>query len=131
MKGKTMWEITKTFRFEAAHFLPKVEDGHQCGRMHGHSYVVEVSASAPALTAQNWVVDFSEVSAAAKPLVQSLDHQVLNEFDGLEDPTSEKLAEWFWDQLSDRIDCLSAVTVHETESSRCQYRRPAPIQELS
>ena len=35
-------ELTKEYRFEAAHRLPRVPAGHKCARMHGHSYKVEV-----------------------------------------------------------------------------------------
>ncbi|HEV7426648.1 MAG TPA: 6-carboxytetrahydropterin synthase, partial [Thermoanaerobaculia bacterium] len=28
-------ELVKDFRFEAAHFLPHVPEGHKCRRMHG------------------------------------------------------------------------------------------------
>ena len=34
--------LERTYRFEAAHQLPEVPPGHECARMHGHSYLVEV-----------------------------------------------------------------------------------------
>ena len=37
--------ITQAFTFEAAHHLPNVPEGHKCGRLHGHSYRVEVHVS--------------------------------------------------------------------------------------
>ena len=37
-------KISKTFDFDAAHWLPHVADGHKCKRMHGHTYRVEVMA---------------------------------------------------------------------------------------
>ncbi|HEX7340222.1 MAG TPA: 6-carboxytetrahydropterin synthase, partial [Rhodanobacteraceae bacterium] len=40
-------EISKQFTFEAAHRLPHVPEGHKCGRLHGHSFVVEVHVSGP------------------------------------------------------------------------------------
>jgi len=35
-------ELIKTFRFDAAHTLPCVPEGHKCSRMHGHSYRVDI-----------------------------------------------------------------------------------------
>src|SRR5690348_14371875 len=35
--------LERSYRFEAAHFLPKVPPQHKCARMHGHSYLVEIS----------------------------------------------------------------------------------------
>lgn len=119
-----MWEITKAFKFEAAHYLPAVPEGHQCGRMHGHSYVVEVSAASDSLVEEGWVVDFAQISELVKPLVKTLDHNTLNNVDGLENPTSERLAEWFWRSLIDKLECLTSVVVRETEASRCEYRGP-------
>ena len=30
--------FAEQFRFEAAHFLPNVPEGHKCARLHGHSF---------------------------------------------------------------------------------------------
>ena len=35
--------ITKTFTFDAAHWLPRVPEGHKCGRLHGHTYSVTIA----------------------------------------------------------------------------------------
>ena len=34
--------ISKEFHFSASHRLEGLHDGHPCGRMHGHNYVVEI-----------------------------------------------------------------------------------------
>lgn len=34
--------IYKDFHFEAAHKLPYVPEGHKCGRLHGHSFMVRL-----------------------------------------------------------------------------------------
>jgi 6-pyruvoyltetrahydropterin/6-carboxytetrahydropterin synthase len=47
---------------------------------------------------------------------------VLNEVPGLENPTSEMIAKWVWDRLSPALPGLALVTVHETCTSRCEYR---------
>lgn len=63
--------------------------------MHGHSYAVEVHV-AEALGEAGWVVDFSTVEQAFRPVVEALDHRVSNEVDGLENPTAECAAVWRW-----------------------------------
>jgi 6-pyruvoyltetrahydropterin/6-carboxytetrahydropterin synthase len=115
-------EIFKTFKFEAAHVLPNVPPGHQCGRMHGHSYEVTVRLEGPVDPRLGWVRDFGEVKAAFQPLHERLDHHLLNEIDGLENPTSENLARWLWRALAKSLPELSEIAVKETATAGCVYR---------
>ena len=116
-------EIFKEFRFEAAHRLPFVPEGHKCGRLHGHSYRVTVHVSGPVDGERGWVMDFAELSAAIRPVYDRLDHYYLNEIEGLENPTSEVLARWIWDNLRTTLPGLERVTVYETCTSGCTYQR--------
>ena len=95
--------LERSYRFEAAHFLPKVPPGHKCARMHGHSYLIEVAIEGELDPERGWVMDFArDRRATPTPLVQQLDHQVLNEIEGLANPTSELLAVWWWQQARTR-----------------------------
>jgi 6-pyruvoyltetrahydropterin/6-carboxytetrahydropterin synthase len=67
-------------------------------------------------------MDFAEIDEQVAPLVRQLDHQVLNEIEGLTNPTSELLARWVWRQLAPRLAGLCEVAVSETPTSRCVYR---------
>jgi 6-pyruvoyltetrahydropterin/6-carboxytetrahydropterin synthase len=114
-------DIFKTFRLEAAHRLPNVPAGHKCARLHGHSFAVELQVSGELGADTGWVMDFSEIKAAFQPLYDRLDHHYLNDIEGLENPTSERLAIWIWERLRPALPQLSAVTVHETCTSGCRY----------
>ena len=114
--------LERSYRFEAAHFLPKVPAGHKCARMHGHSYLVEIVIEGEVDPERGWVMDFAEIDEHASPLVRQLDHQVLNEIDGLANPTSELLAIWWWQRLAPGLPGLCEVVVSETPSSRCIYK---------
>jgi 6-pyruvoyltetrahydropterin/6-carboxytetrahydropterin synthase len=113
--------LERSYRFEAAHFLPKVPPGHKCARMHGHSYAIEVAIEGDVDPERGWVVDFAEIDEHAQPLVKALDHQVLNEIEGLANPTSELLAAWWWQRLAKALPVVEIV-VSETPTSRCVYR---------
>ena len=115
-------QLTKSFRFEAAHRLPNTPEGHKCRRLHGHSFKVTVEVEGPVDPDTGWLIDFSEIKEAWKPLHDELDHYFLNEIEGLENPTSEILSRWIWVRLEKTLDCLSAVTVHETCTSACTSR---------
>ena len=114
-------EIFKEFTFEAAHRLPYAGDGHKCTRLHGHSFRVELHVSGEPHAEKGWIVDFSEIKAAFRPLHDQLDHSYLNEVDGLENPTSEHLALWIWKRVRPALPGLSKVVVRETCTSGCIY----------
>jgi len=114
-------DIFKQFTIEAAHRLPKVAPGHKCGRLHGHSYRIEIHVSGPVNDQSGWVIEFSEIKNAFRPLHKTLDHRCLNEIEGLENPTSENLARWIWSRLRPALPSLSKVVVRETRESGCVY----------
>ncbi|WP_298336963.1 6-carboxytetrahydropterin synthase QueD [Ferrimicrobium sp.] len=114
-------EIFKEFTFEAAHFLPNVEEEHKCARLHGHSYRVEIHVQGTVDPIFGWVMDFAEITTAFAPLFTQLDHHLLNEIDGLENPTSENLCVWLWQQLMETLP-LSTIMVRETHTSGAIYR---------
>ena len=113
--------LTRDYRFEAAHFLPRVPEGHKCRRMHGHSYQLRVTLEAEVDPDLGWVMDFADIDRVVDPVVAELDHRVLNEVAGLENPTSEVLAIWLWRALASRLP-LFEVEVAETADSRCSVR---------
>ena len=114
-------QIWKEFGFEAAHRLPNVPAGHKCARLHGHSFKVEVHVRGPLDPRLGWVVDFGDLKAAWTPLHEALDHHYLNEIPGLENPTSEVLAQWLWARLQPTLPGLSRIVVRETCTSGCVY----------
>lgn len=114
-------EIFKEFTFEAAHRLPHVPEGHKCARLHGHSFRVELHVGGEVDPHTGWIVDFGELTRAFAPLREVLDHNYLNEIEGLENPTSEVLAAWIWDRIE--LPGLRRIVVRETCTSGCVYTR--------
>jgi 6-pyruvoyltetrahydropterin/6-carboxytetrahydropterin synthase len=115
-------ELMKEYRFEAAHRLPRVPEGHKCARIHGHSYKVEVEIAGPVDPETGWLIDFGVIDDAWAPLFARFDHHNLNEVPGLENSTCENIAIYVWAALRGRIPALSAVTIWETFDSKCTYR---------
>lgn len=114
-------EVFKEFTFEAAHRLPNVPAGHKCGRLHGHSFSIQIHIKGQITEPAGWIMDFADMKAAFKPIYDQLDHYYLNDIEGLENPTSENLSRWVWDQLKPRLPELSKVLVRETCTSGCIY----------
>ena len=110
----------RRYRFEAAHSLPNVPEGHKCGRMHGHGFVVILHHQNRGED-KNIGKNIDLIDRCWQPLFDQLDHACLNDIPGLENPTSELIAGWLWHQLKTTLTGLSWVTVLETASSGCCY----------
>ncbi len=115
--AKPTTRIGRTYRFESAHHLPHLPDGHKCKNLHGHNYRVEiVKRGMPDV--RGFVQDFAEVDADVAPLVKMVDHRLLNEVPGLENPTAEVIAAWFFERIAncdsvrvwENDDCWAEVT---------------------
>ncbi|QCI22268.1 6-carboxytetrahydropterin synthase QueD [Buchnera aphidicola] len=114
--------IFKEFIFEAAHYLPYVSKGHKCGRLHGHSFSVRLELKGTVKKETGWIIDYSDIKLKFKPIYDQLDHNFLNKIPGLENPTSEILARWIWNNLKSKLPLLTAVIVKETCTSGCIYK---------
>lgn len=111
-----VFKLWKDFSFEAAHQLTKVAIGHQCGRMHGHSYKVRIHCEGLLDPSKDWVVDYADIAKATRPIIDKLDHTFLNDHLDLE-TTAENLAWWIMRQLVLKLPSLSAVEVFETPTT--------------
>jgi len=115
-------QLSRSFTFEAAHALPTFPEGHKCRRLHGHSFRVEVRVEGEVDQQRGYLIDYGDIKAACEPVRARLDHYYLNEIEGLENPTAENLARWIWERLKPGLPLLSAVCVHETCTTGCEYR---------
>jgi 6-pyruvoyltetrahydropterin/6-carboxytetrahydropterin synthase len=115
-------ELSADFQLASARRLPHVGAEHPCGRLHGHTFGVRLVVRGPVDPQLGWVADFSDLAAAWAPIAAQLDHRVLNEVPGLENPTSEQLAVWIWRRLRDGLPTLHAIEVSETGGFRVTYR---------
>lgn len=122
ISGGVKARLAKDYFFESAQTLPHVPAGHKCGGMHGHSFKLEIIVEGEVNPATGWVYDHAEISRAVEPLVTLLDHRYLNEIPGLENPTIELMAGWFWQKLAPQLPGLAEIIIHETPTARCIYR---------
>lgn len=113
--------IFKQFTFDSAHYLPNVPDGHKCKFMHGHTYRLTVYVSGKPDPHLAWVMDFSELKKVVKATVDILDHKVLNDIPGLENPTCEQIAIWIWNKVKPEIPALCKIELYETPTSGVVY----------
>ena len=99
MTPEPIFEVTKAAHFDAAHHFPEGPEGSPYRRMHGHSFRVEATVRGPASGTMGWVVDLGELETRLKGVAGELDHGLLNDKPGLENPTLERLCVWFAQRL--------------------------------
>jgi 6-pyruvoyltetrahydropterin/6-carboxytetrahydropterin synthase len=116
--------ISKEFHFSASHRLEGLHDGHPCGRMHGHNYVVEIelSAAADGLDDVGFVRDYGDLGQFGKWLDAEVDHRHLNDVVAEVNPTAENLARWMYERWVGDYPELSSVRVSETPKTWAEYR---------
>ena len=140
------WTISRKYNFSAAHRL----EGHpKCGRLHGHNYEVEVLVSVMKLPVEGWIMDYAQLDALVKPVIEELDHRYIVSDENaamlcpyvpiayergdaarvpIERSTAELLSEWLRGEvysalkLMDLTDASVTVQVRESEKSGATYR---------
>ncbi len=117
--------IYKEFFFDAAHFLPYAAADHPNRRMHGHSFRVVVWLEGAPAPETGLVRHFEDVERELLRVRDKLDHRLLNEIDGLELPTLERIAAWVWRELEAPLPEVARIEIHR-ESCRegCVYDGP-------
>lgn len=132
-------EITKEFRFEASHLLPRHPG--KCSRLHGHSWVLKVSVSGDINPTSGFVMDYADITSAVIPVVDQLDHRHLGQWTNKLQPdniswsvfflgsdfypSSENLIVWIGAQIDDQAGkkFWSKLELNETCTSGCILMR--------
>jgi 6-pyruvoyltetrahydropterin/6-carboxytetrahydropterin synthase len=117
----TDMQIYKEFSFDSAHFLPNVPDGHKCKEMHGHTYRLKVFIQGDLDPKLGWIMDFKELKDALLPVIDQLDHKLINNIKGLENPTAENITVWIWEQIRPSLPLLSRIELYETPTTGVIY----------
>jgi 6-pyruvoyltetrahydropterin/6-carboxytetrahydropterin synthase len=115
-----MYRIAKTFHFSSSHQLSGLPVAHQCSRLHGHNYVVEVLLKATTLSEQGFVVDYGELQPFKAIIDNELDHRHLNDVVEF-NPTAELLAQWLYRRAKQLWPEVCAVRVSETPNTWAEY----------
>ena len=89
--------------------------------MHGHSFKIVLTLQGEIDPQLGWLIDYNDITKVMSPIIKQLDHQVLNNVAGLENPTSELLTKWIYQQASPFIPILKSVSVMETPQTECSY----------
>lgn len=120
-----MFELSKQFRFDAAHTLQRVIETESSRRIHGHSYRAEVTLRGQPDPDSGMLMDLGLFEQALNEVRDGLDHRFLDEINDLGPATMENLAAWIWRRLERQMPRLARVTVYRDSSGEtCTYFGP-------
>ncbi len=122
-----MHELSKEFRFEAAHTLRRKIAADASRRIHGHSYRTQVKLRGEPDPVTGMVVDLGAVDEVLSTIREALDHRFLDEVEGLGPATLENLASFIWRSLEGRVCGLYKVTVfRDSTGESCAVSHAPP-----
>jgi 6-pyruvoyltetrahydropterin/6-carboxytetrahydropterin synthase len=117
-----MFELSKQFRFDAAHTLDRAIETESSRRIHGHSYRAKVFLRGSADPTTGMIIDLGLLERAIEDARDALDHRFLDDINDLGPATMENLSRWIWDRLRPTIANLYKVSVYRDSSGdACSY----------
>jgi 6-pyruvoyltetrahydropterin/6-carboxytetrahydropterin synthase len=117
-----MFELSKQFRFDAAHTLDRSIQTESSRRIHGHSYRAEVTVRGLPNPTTGMIVDLGQLESSMAEARDALDHRFLDEINDLGPATMENLSRWIWDRLKPVVANLFKVSVYRDSSGEaCSY----------
>ena len=120
-----MFELSKQFRFDAAHTLNRVIETESSARIHGHSYRAEVTVRGQPDPDSGMIIDLGLLERSMAEARAALDHRFLDEINDLGPATMENLAAWIWRRLEPDVINLVRVAIHRDSSGEtCIYYGP-------
>jgi 6-pyruvoyltetrahydropterin/6-carboxytetrahydropterin synthase len=119
-----MWELTKSFRFEAAHALAGTTLGDASEEIHGHSFRAEVTVRGRPDPTTGMVLDLGLLQRRLADVQKALDHKFLNRIEALGTPTLENLSRFIFERVQHAGNVIR-VTVHRDSCNEsCTYYGP-------
>jgi 6-pyruvoyltetrahydropterin/6-carboxytetrahydropterin synthase len=123
-----MYELSKEFRFDAAHTLARDVDQHEkdgSRRIHGHSYRAEITLRGLPDAKTGMLIDVYEFQKAFEEVRDSLEHHFLDDIQDLGPATMENLCAWIWKRLAPKLPLLSRVTIYrDSGQEKCVFYGP-------
>jgi 6-pyruvoyltetrahydropterin/6-carboxytetrahydropterin synthase len=117
-----MHELSKQFRFDAAHTLQRTIEAEPSRRIHGHSYRAEVVVRGRPDPKSGMILDLDLLDRALEATRDALDHRFLDEINDLGPATLENLSSWIWRRIAPICPNLCRVTVRrDSDSSACSF----------
>ena len=119
-----MWELTKSFRFEAAHALAGTTFGEASEEIHGHSFRTEVTVRGTPDPETGMVLDLGVLEQRMTEVQKALDHKYLNRIEALGPPTLENLSRFIFDRVQHAGRVTRVSVFRDSCNESCTYYGP-------
>ena len=113
--------IYREYYINSARFLPNLESSHICSNLHGHTYNIKVSVEGSINPESGFVIDAFEIDKYFQKVHKEIDHKLLNEIKGLENPTSENICVFVWNSLIKDLPNLYEIEIKENDVTGFVY----------
>ena len=124
MAADLTFEIEKDFQFEAAHYFGHADANDLFKKVNGHSFAGTVTIQGTAQEDKGWIRDFWKIEQIIQKTIKPLDHSLLNQVEGLEQPALEQIAKWVFERLEPQLPGLSCVEIRRPScGERARARR--------
>ena len=119
-----MWELTKSFRFEAAHSLSGTTFGEASEEIHGHSFRTEVTVRGTPDPETGMVLDLGVLEQRMADVQKTLDHKFLNRIEALGPPTLENLSRFIFERVQHAGRVMRVSVYRDSCNESCTYYGP-------
>ena len=118
-----VWKMVvyKEYYINSARFLPNLPKEHICSKIHGHTYNIKISVKGPINSVSGFVIDAFDIDKFFNKVYVDIDHKLLNEIKGLENPTSENICVFIWNRLIKDIPELHQIEIKENNVTGFVY----------
>jgi 6-pyruvoyltetrahydropterin/6-carboxytetrahydropterin synthase len=123
-----MYEVTVESGFSSGHYLRNYHG--RCENPHGHNYKVRLTLRGKELDATGLLLDFRLLKQVMRPIIDRIDHQMLNELDPFDkiNPSAENLAWYFYQETNRQLHEMTGgrvlvkdSTIWETDTTTATY----------
>lgn len=117
-----MFTISKDMHFSASHQIAHLPDGHPCGRVHGHNFIVRLHLTAEKLDEVGFVTDYNNLRDFQDWLDKTFDHRHLNDILDF-NPTAENMCQFLYEKAHAMdLPQVSAISWSETPKTWATYQ---------
>ncbi len=110
-----MFMIFIKTHFSSAHYLRNYPGN--CEHLHGHNWDVTVTVKSETLNEIDVAMDFRDLKRIVAEIMKELDHKNLNDLEAFSErnPSSERLAQFIYERLQEKLDGFPGVSPHSVE----------------